>query len=162
MEMCDKKNIKNEYEKTKKTIEKAKNYKRKLEILIDTDIGFDNEKREIFLQEFNLSKDESDLEIKYLHLKKIMIDKINRFYEEGKKSFNQKTKINHKNLKYKEKVNKIQENILSDDKSTIKEVVKIHDLHKEEKDQNLSNVYNVLGYIVLVIFFTYILKFIYD
>ncbi len=160
-EMCEKNNYMSEIEKTNITIEKAKNYKKKLEIMIETDIEIDNEKREVFLQEFNLSKDDINLKSKFLHLKKAMIDKINMFYEEGKKSLNQKTKPKKKSNNKNETISNTNQTKFTSN-TTIKNEKTLGEVIEEDKSDSKTKIYNALWYLLLVVFFTYILKYLYD
>jgi hypothetical protein len=160
-EMCERNNYLSEIEKTNITIEKAKNYKRKLEIMIETDIEIDNEKREVFLQEFNLSKDDINLKAKFLHLKKAMIEKINKFYEEGKKSINQKPKTKKKSNNKNEIITNTNQTRFTT--NMIKENEKIQgEVTVEDKSDSKTMIYNALWYLVMLIFFTFFLKYLYE
>jgi hypothetical protein len=96
MLLCDRKNLMEECEKTKITIEKAKDYKRKLEILIDANMDVTDQKKIIFLQEFEIDKDDPLLKQKFFEIKSKMIEKINKFYDNGR-SQNKQTPSTHNN-----------------------------------------------------------------
>ena len=151
---CDSRNYKEEVERTKQTIEKAKHYKKQLEQIIEINIDIDDHKRDIFLKEFSIEKNDTKLKEKYLILKKSMVDKINIFYKQITQYPEKKLK---KTFQKKSGENQKQRNLCEINKK---------DEFKEEKihiDCNHRSKWtSYLFYFIIIVMITFFLKIIYD